>query len=217
MSVDPGTVISSAKSLMDLAKSSLALIKKEDTDTKGLRHLFTLYVSILEFGEILESYIQFAENQLVTEISTKNMIKERIFKANVLAKRLAKKHSEIYTLCLGLDYKIKLFSEPLYKYIKEWRYRSSKSKGYPYEYNQVAHNYDAIPQKKLKAKDFLKAYNVTYQEGCFFIANMPLMQNGKWIEFMDIHKEALPFLRNFTAEIEEFLRGRAEFEQIFTA
>ena len=203
--------------MVDLAKSSLSLIKKEDTDTKGLRHLFSIYVSISEFGDALESYIEYAETQLVVNKATIDNLKERLFKANVLAKSIAKKHSEIYTLCQGLDYKIKLFSEPLYSHIKEWRSRSSHSREFPFEYNQVVKKYDAISQNKLKAKDFLKAYTVTYQDGSFFIANMPIMPGGKWEDFIRIHKEALPFLRSFIHEIEEFLRERVEFEKIFSA
>lgn len=204
--MDPKSVFETGKSAFDLLKAVVALIGDQKLRKSESDRLLELYLTLQEFSEALSDYFSFLRTLNSDE---HHDIPSTIWIGKKLATLVATKHYAAYKLADRLDIRIRPYDYPLYELIKGYKGSVSKSMGYGPEEVRAHWAYRSLLRAQLSKKHFTLTYGFKWDGEHFFVGEIEVGNNQRFLEFCELHERSAPALLTILTAIEGFAKEKA--------
>lgn len=204
--MDPKSVFETGKSAFDLLKAVVSLIGDQKLRKSESDRLLELYLTLQEFSEALSDYFCFL---MTLNADEQHDIPSAIWIGKKLAALVAMKHYAAYKLADGLDIRIRPYDYPLYELIKGYKGSVSKSMGYGPEEVRAHWAYKSLLRAQLSKKHFTLTYGFRWDGENFFVGEIEVGTNHRFLEFCELHKRSAPELDAILKAIESFAKEKS--------
>jgi len=197
-------IFDTAKSIALLLKSIIDLLSNVPINHKSENHMIELYIILEEYIVVKKDFIKFI-NILLNKQYEKDSLNNVIWQGEKLSKLMAIKNYNLYTKMRYLGSQVKIYNKDLYQDTESYfhKVRGSLIRASRTQYILDTTSYKSLFRSEhIKRKYFIMMYQFKYINEEFYIGKFNINDN-KFIEFIDYHKDSEDLFDNLLLNIEK--------------